>query len=304
MRTKFQIPRRVTLAGVTLLTLLVIFWRELRSISQSINDAGGTSGIIQALLLISLAICVALHRTKWASRIGNWNPIGGITTASLGILGYFLCTHIPLRYPGQICMIVSFVGLVAMLAGWKVVRLLGWSFALLLLTLPLPPLLYHRMTLPLHLWSAQIGIGLLSTLPGVVDCVRTGREVDILLSNSDTVYRFSIPYQHYPGLSLLIAIGLIVTSRVRGTLTRVAVVCSILPSLVLAQCVWFFLSEVAFVYVTRPEQPRLGLPLWMAVQVLVLAIYLLVAWAVERLGRARYGRQQTRRVRGTDSTTN
>ncbi len=111
-------------------------------------------------LVAPLALVIA-----WSNR-ARWRPIrptpilgtfvvgGAIVLLLVGIRGSEL-------YLARVSLIVACAGTALLLAGWRALRALTLPLVLLLLTIPLPSLVFAQLTLPLQTQAAVIGTTLL-----------------------------------------------------------------------------------------------------------------------------------------------
>lgn len=78
--------------------------------------------------------------------------------------------------------LISLVGLILTLAGWKVVRVLAFPLVLLLFMIPIPRIVYSQITLPLQFFASQVA----ETLLGLIG-IPALRDGNILQLPSETL---------------------------------------------------------------------------------------------------------------------
>ncbi len=116
---------------------------------------------------------------KWPQiRLGSWRPAWmGLGVLALGLALYIggeLSTDL---YTPAFSFVVSLSGLLFLVGGWKLVRLLLFPLLLLVLMIPLPNFLIQKLTLPLQLLSSRLATGMLQMIGVAV--VRQGNVIDL-----------------------------------------------------------------------------------------------------------------------------
>lgn len=101
----------------------------------------------------------------------------GLMIMALGFLFYVLGELMSVIYFHPLSFIVILTGLLLLLGGWKLVRLLTFPLFLLVLMVPLPALILKQITLPLQLISSNLAAGLLQAIG--IPLVRQGNVIDL-----------------------------------------------------------------------------------------------------------------------------
>ncbi len=117
-------------------------WDELRSIARHQSILAGSFAVVAAILLLFA-----------------------------GTLGAELFTQ-------RISFLLMLAGIVFYFFGLRVLRLLGVSFALLLLAIPIPQIVFNRIAFPLQIWASQMAVWGIRFFE--VPTVRSGNVIDIL----------------------------------------------------------------------------------------------------------------------------
>jgi exosortase D (VPLPA-CTERM-specific) len=116
---------------------------------------------------------------KWPQlRNQAWQPswVGLIIIASG--LGLLIIGELAAElYTTRFSFMVVLAGLLWLLGGWKLVRLMAFPLILLVLMLPLPELVTYKLTLPLQLVSSQLATAMLRALG--VPVLRQGNIIDL-----------------------------------------------------------------------------------------------------------------------------
>ena len=151
-----------TLVPLTILTALVIwfYWPTLvRLIDHLLQNDDYSYG-----LLIPVVSGYIIFQ-KWPQiRQTTWQPswwglliiIGGLWLNIIGELAADL-------YVPRLSFIITLGGILILLGGWRLFRLLVFPLFLLLLMIPLPQLITNKLTLPLQLISSQLATELIAT---------------------------------------------------------------------------------------------------------------------------------------------
>lgn len=100
--------------------------------------------------------------------------------AAFGTCFWFLLIF-PAGYPQSLSIIPAMLGLVLLMGGWALLRLIWFPICYLVLAIPLPDGLYFTLTFPLRQLASQVASVLLSLLPGVHTEV-SGVVIDFLSS--------------------------------------------------------------------------------------------------------------------------
>ena len=103
--------------------------------------------------------------------------LGGGTVA-LAILLLFAGTLGAELFTQRISMVLMLAGIVVYFFGTRVLRLLAVPFALLLLAIPIPQIIFNRIAFPLQIWASQMAVWGIRLFD--VPTVRKGNVIDIL----------------------------------------------------------------------------------------------------------------------------
>lgn len=129
-------------------------------------------------LLLPL-VSVYIVYLKWLKiRSWNWRPSWlGVLFMAMGF-GIFILGQLAAElYTTRFSFVVTLFGLIFLLGGWKLSRLLIFPLLLLVLMIPLPELITYKLTLPLQLLSSRLASGILQFLG--VPVFREGNIIDL-----------------------------------------------------------------------------------------------------------------------------
>ena len=142
---------------------IALFREEVARLVESWSTANGSHGwLIPAFSIYFLY--QDRHRLKQV--VGRPNYLGVLLIfASLLLYVHFF--RIGIYYPRQIMMLVLLAGVVLLLGGWPVIKVVWLPVAFLIFAMPLPARLYYNLTMPMRELSSMVAAGLLNALPGI-----------------------------------------------------------------------------------------------------------------------------------------
>lgn len=115
-------------------------------------------------LLVPLVIGYVIYR-KWGALKQPWRPSWwGLAVLAAGFAVFFVGTVITIEYISRLALVVIMAGLLWLLGGWRVVRLLGFPLLLLVLVIPLPHFFISKLTIRMQLISTQLAVEMLRLL--------------------------------------------------------------------------------------------------------------------------------------------
>ena len=195
---EFKITRRSSLElglGVLLVAAIVWFYWPILSdqFSRLLSDEDYSFGL---LLPIVSGYIVYLKWSKIKALPGrpSWT---GLWIVALGFCLYILGDLITDLYTSSLSFIVLLAGIVTLLGGWSLIRLLVFPLLLLILMIPLPDFVMRQLTLPLQLLYSSLaagmirGIGIPVTLKGNVIDMGT-RQLQVVAACSGLRYILSL----------------------------------------------------------------------------------------------------------------
>jgi exosortase D (VPLPA-CTERM-specific) len=148
---------QVFLGLALLLALGYYFWPVVTElVTEMANSENYSSG-----LLIPFIIGYIIYR-KWPDlrqpRQPSW---WGLAVMALGFGIYFLGAVVTIQYLSRLALVVILAGVLWLLGGWRLVRLLSFPLMLLALVIPLPQMAISRLTLRMQLASSQLAAEML-----------------------------------------------------------------------------------------------------------------------------------------------
>ena len=147
-------PNFFVVSGVILaLGVMVIYWPILVDlVSQLAADEDFSYGLLLPF------VSAYLIYLKWPElRREPWQPSWlGLAIMALGLILYMGGKLAAEFYSARVSFPIFIAGIVVLMGGWKVLRLLAFPLFLLVLMLPLPGILTSTLTLPLQLISSRL----------------------------------------------------------------------------------------------------------------------------------------------------
>lgn len=108
--------------------------------------------------------------------------IAGIAAIAFALLMLTAGTLGAELFTARISFVLMLVGLVLYLFGWRVFNLLLVPFALLVLAIPIPQIVFNRIAFPLQIWASQMAVWGIRFFE--VPTLRKGNVIDILPNGS------------------------------------------------------------------------------------------------------------------------
>ena len=148
-------PRRATLATLAMvLVAFVVLYRHV--IVQLVGNWGGED-FSHGYLIVPLALYFVWDRRAQLSALSPRPSNLGLVAivASVGLL--VLSVLGAAVFLARLSMLGVLAGLVLYLYGWRHLRLFAFPIAFLVLMIPIPTILFNRITFPLQLFASRFG---------------------------------------------------------------------------------------------------------------------------------------------------
>jgi exosortase len=158
-----------------------LYWNEIRHmmVGTWISNGNWSHGF-----LIPLFSLYFLHQRRerlleadLASR-KSWFDWVGLLLVVVSIFMYLVSIY-PLKsgYPKLIALLLTLLGTVLFLKGWKVIRVTWLPILFIFFAMPIPDRWYEQLTIPMRIWASQIATGVLNLVPNM-DVVANGVVID------------------------------------------------------------------------------------------------------------------------------
>lgn len=160
-------------AGVAV-GVLWLYWPTLARLIWSLAKSDDDSYGLLLPLVSGYIVYLKWPQVRRQSGHASW---AGLAVMAAG-LGLFIIGELAAElYTTRFSFVVVLTGLVFLVGGWRLVRLLGFPILLLVMMLPLPQLITYKLTLPLQLVSSRLATSILQTLG--VPVLRQGNIIDL-----------------------------------------------------------------------------------------------------------------------------
>lgn len=166
------VPR--ILGSLIVITLLWLYWPVFVKVFKELYDNEDYS--FGLLLPFVSGYIVYLKWTQIRGRTCQPSWWGSLFIV-LGFTLYVLGKLVTDRYTPPFSFVIILIGLLLLLGGWGLVRLLGFPLLLLVLMIPLPSLVIAKISGPLQLISSQLATAFLQAVG--LPVVRQGNVIDL-----------------------------------------------------------------------------------------------------------------------------
>jgi exosortase D (VPLPA-CTERM-specific) len=175
MKSKDNFPLHI-LISVTILTVIItwFYWPVLSKMISYLS----TNDDYSYGLIIPLVSGYIIYQ-KWPKiKETTWQPCWWGILVIMGGLGLNLMGELAADlFVPRVSFIITLGGILILLGGWRLTRLLIFPLFLLLLMIPLPELISNKLTLPLQLISSQLATGFLQLVG--IPVFRQGNIIDM-----------------------------------------------------------------------------------------------------------------------------
>lgn len=163
-------PARGARAAVAGVLLCVLYAPVIATLTaQWLRDPNYQHG-----LAVPLVSAYLLWRMRARLRAAPFEPAGGWSVAALAVASAFLVagTAASELFTARLSLPIMIIGVLLVLRGKRFVRIAAGPLLFLLLMIPLPYLLYYKLTFPMQLMSARLAAGALGGIG--VEVIRQG----------------------------------------------------------------------------------------------------------------------------------
>jgi len=208
----------------------------------------------------------------------------GLLVMMLSLAGYLFFFFKGFSYPQELMMIVMLGGVVLLLGGWRIVRLVWLPVVFLIFAIPLPGTLHNMIATPMRELASLVAAVILNSLPNVQAWAESvviggnhlGDEFRLNVANACSGMRL---------LRAFVALGVAMAYlEYRPIVHRVILLCSIIPIAIFCNMVRVFLTGVIRIYLGEEYiVGTLHTMLGMSMLLLAFGLYGLLAWIMNRI---------------------
>lgn len=172
---------RQKIAPVAVISALVFVYYSVASklVLDWWSDENYSHGLLVPFVI---GFIVWNERDRFVGLIRNGAPLIGSAVVAIafallaaGTLGAELFTQ-------RVSLVLMLVGIVVYFSGTRIVSMLAVPVALLLLSIPIPQILFNRIAFPLQIWASKMAVWGIRLFD--VPVVRKGNVIDILPGGS------------------------------------------------------------------------------------------------------------------------
>ena len=208
----------------------------------------------------------------------------GLLIILLSLLGYVYSIYKSLFYPRQLMMISLLGGIVLLLSGWRVLRVVWLPIAYLIFAMPLPSRMYYNITMPMRELASTVAAVLLNAIPEV-QCEATG--VIIRGIHQGTSFNLNVA-EACSGMRLLlafVALGVAMAYlEYRPIVHRVVLLVSTIPIAIFCNVMRVLLTGIIHIFIgAEYAAGTLHTIMGMVMLGVAFGLYGLLAWIMNRL---------------------
>ncbi|MBD3179372.1 MAG: exosortase [Candidatus Latescibacteria bacterium] len=154
--------RKALLASAALLALVLFLPVMINLARQWLDDPNYRHGLVIPVVIILLI------RNKWTRIINHSpyrsSPMAGYLLIALSAVMIIGGTAASELFSSRLSLVLFIIGTTLLLAGPALLKILAAESLLLFLMIPLPYIIYYRLTFPLQLLSARLSAAILRTV--------------------------------------------------------------------------------------------------------------------------------------------
>ncbi len=143
----------------------LLFRQELQRLVLSWGTASESHGILIPAFSLYFIYQVREQLKKTVGR----RSYAGLLVMTVSLLGYVFSIYTKFGYPKPVMMILMLGGIVLLLGGWPIFRLVWLPVFFLIFALKLPGGLHESITIPMRVLASAAAATILNLLPGL-DC--------------------------------------------------------------------------------------------------------------------------------------
>jgi len=165
-------------------------------VSRWTSDAGWSHGLVVPL------IAIFFIRLKWETlrRLVPQGSLWGLAVLAVGVVAQVLFRATGLPHMSGLSILVVFFGAVLFIFGWEYLKIMWLPIGYLAFSIPPPTPLYVKVTTPMQVLAAELGVQLLPLFG--CDAMRSGTIIDV---NFGSIHSQLNVEQACSGMRMLVA---------------------------------------------------------------------------------------------------
>jgi exosortase D (VPLPA-CTERM-specific) len=162
-------------AGTVLCIALFLSYGDI--IQSLVNQWASSEDYSHGFFILPISAFLAWQKRSELKAVPVGTDWRGVLLLLLGLMIYALGELGAELFTTRVSLLVSLIGIVWLLCGWSVVKVLRFPLAFLFMMLPLPGFIYRNITFPLQLWSSKWSVQLMQALG--MSVYREGNIIDL-----------------------------------------------------------------------------------------------------------------------------
>ena len=275
-----SVLERVWKIALVSLFFLLLFHQEVLRLLKSWGTASESHGI----LIPAFSLYFVYQERDRLRRARGRSTYLGLLVMVLSLGGYLYSVYTKFGYPKPVMMIVMMGGIVLLLGGWPIFRLVWLPILFLLFAIKLPGGLHEQITIPMRILASLVASTVLNLFPGV-EC----EAANVLIHGTFHGEEFSLNVaEACSGMRLLrtfVALGVAMAwLEYRPLLHRVILLASTAPIAIFCNMLRVLITGVIYLYVGPAyAQGTMHALLGMVMLVVAFGLYGGVAWILNNL---------------------
>ncbi len=258
----------------------LLFRQELQRLVLSWGTASESHGILIPAFSLYFVYQVREQIKKTAGR-RNYT---GLLVMTVSLLGYVFSIYTKFGYPKPVMMIVMLGGIVFLLGGWPIFRLVWLPVFFLMFALKLPGGLHESITIPMRVLASAAAATILNLLPGL-DCEAS----NVLINGMYQGQPFDLNVaEACSGMRLLrtfVALGVAMAwLEYRPIVHRIILLVSTVPIAVFCNMLRVLLTGLIYIFIgPQWAQGTMHALLGMVMLLVAFGLYGGIAWVMNNL---------------------
>ena len=258
----------------------LLFRQELQRLVLSWGTASESHGILIPAFSMYFVYQVREQLKKTAGR----RSYTGLLVMAVSLLGYVFSIYTKFGYPKPVMMIVMLGGIVLLLGGWPIFRLVWLPVFFLMFALKLPGGLHESITIPMRVLASAAAATILNLLPGL-DCEAS----NVLINGMYQGQPFDLNVaEACSGMRLLrtfVALGVAMAwLEYRPIVHRIILLVSTVPIAVFCNMLRVLLTGLIYIFIgPQWAQGTMHALLGMVMLLVAFGLYGGIAWVMNNL---------------------
>ncbi|MBN1765869.1 MAG: exosortase [Sedimentisphaerales bacterium] len=259
---------------------VVFFRQELIKLFKS----WGTPSESHGLLIPFFSLYFIYQERESLRQTAGKNCYSGLVIIFLSMLVYFYCLSAHISYPQPIMMIFMLGGIVLLVGGWPIFRIVWLPIFFLIFAIKLPASIHEGLTIPMRILASSVASSLLNLLPGI-ECESS----NVLIHGTHLGEPFDLNVaEACSGMRLLrtfVALGVAMAYlEKRPLIHRIILLISTFPIAIFCNMIRVLLTGLIYIYMgPQYAQGTLHDVLGILMLILAFGLYGVLVWLMNNL---------------------